>query len=113
MLKVYYPELFPEGSNQRRIYEEQCSGPGALISFDLPSKKAAFRFLDCLEVFTLAVSLGGNESLAEHPAAHTHSDIPYEMRQKIGVGEGMARLSIGLEDPEDLLTDVLQALEKI
>lgn len=113
VLKVNYPELFPEGSNQRAIYEKQCSGPGALISFDLPSKKAAFRFLDNLEVFTLAVSLGGNESLAEHPAAHTHSDIPYEVRQKIGVGEGMARLSIGLEHPDDLLADVLQALEKI
>ncbi len=113
VLQVNYPELFPEGSNQRKIYEKQCSGPGALISFDLASKKAAFAFLDALEVFTLAVSLGGNESLAEHPAAHTHSGIPAEIRAKIGVGEGLARLSIGLEHPDDLIADVLQALEKI
>jgi methionine-gamma-lyase len=113
VLSVQYPTLFPEGGSQRAIFEKQCSGPGALISFDLPSKKAAFRFLDSLNVFTLAVSLGGNESLAEHPAAHTHSDVPYEVRRKIGIGEGMVRLSIGLEHPDDLLADVLQALDKI
>ncbi|HUX08056.1 MAG TPA: PLP-dependent transferase [Acidobacteriota bacterium] len=113
VLSVNYPELFPEGSTQRAIYEKQCTGSGALISFDLASKKAAFAFLDALEVFTLAVSLGGNESLAEHPAAHTHSGIPAEIRAKIGVGEGLARLSIGLEHPDDLLADIFQALEKI
>jgi methionine-gamma-lyase len=113
VLHVNYPTLFPEGSSQRRIYEKQCTGSGALISFDLASKKAAFEFLDSLKVFTLAVSLGGNESLAEHPAAHTHSGIPPEVRAKIGVGEGLARLSIGLEHPDDLLGDIMQALAKI
>lgn len=113
VLNVYYPELFPEGSRQQEIYRKQCTGAGALISFDLASKSAAFRFLDNLEVFTLAVSLGGNESLAEHPAAHTHSGVPPEVRAKIGVGEGMVRLSIGLEHRQDLLDDILQALDKI
>jgi methionine-gamma-lyase len=113
VLQTYYPDLFPQGSEQRAIYEKQCSGPGALISFDLASKKAAFNFLDNLEVFTLAVSLGGNESLAQHPAAHTHSGIPPEVRSKICVGEGMVRLSIGLEHQDDLLDDVMRALEKV
>lgn len=111
VLKVYYPELFPAGSRQREIYEKQCTGPGALISFDLASKELAFRFLNNLNVFTLAVSLGGNESLAEHPAAHTHSGVPREVRDKIGVGEGMVRLSVGLEHIDDLTADVLHALE--
>ena len=110
--EVFYPELFPAGSKQRAIYEKQCSGPGGLISFELDSKQAAFSFLNALKVFTLAVSLGGNESLAEHPAAMTHADIPLEVRQKIGVSEELARLSVGLEHPDDLLEDVLQALEK-
>ena len=113
VLDVYYPELFPAGSTQRAIWEKQCSGAGALISFDLASKVASFRFLDNLKVFTLAVSLGGNESLAEHPAAHTHSGVPPEVRMKIGVGDSMVRLSIGLEHPDDLLADIMQALDKV
>ena len=113
ILNVYYPELFPEGSNQRAIWQKQCSGAGSLISFDLASKEASFTFLDSLKIFTLAVSLGGNESLAEHPAAHTHSGVPPEVRAKIGVGESLARLSIGLEHPDDLLADVMQALDKV
>lgn len=111
VLKVYYPELFPAGSRQHAIYEKQCSGPGALISFDLASKKQAFCFLNNLKVFTLAVSLGGNESLAEHPAAHTHSGVPEEVRAKIGVGEGLVRLSVGVEHIDDLLADIHQALD--
>jgi len=113
VLNVYYPELFPEGSRQQEIYRRQCTGSGALISFDLASKNAAFQFLDNLKVFTLAVSLGGNESLTEHPAAHTHSGVPPEVRAKIGIGEGMVRLSIGLEHRQDLLDDIMQALDKI
>ena len=113
VLAVNYPELFAAGSRQRAIYEKQCSGPGSLISFELASKEACFRFLDSLEVFTLAVSLGGNESLAEHPAAHTHSDIPAEVRQKIGVGDNLARLSVGIEHADDLIADIMQALEKL
>lgn len=111
VLRVAYPEQFPRGSRQREIYEKQCSGPGALISFDVASKDIAFKFLNNLEIFTLAVSLGGNESLAEHPAAHTHSGVPKEIREKIGVGEAMVRLSVGLEDPDDLMADVRRALE--
>jgi methionine-gamma-lyase len=111
VLKVAYPEQFPAGSKQREIYEKQCSGPGALISFDVASKDIAFKFLNNLEIFTLAVSLGGNESLAEHPAAHTHSGVPKEIRDKIGVGDGMVRLSVGLENVDDLISDVSRALD--
>lgn len=112
VLKVYYPEQFPKSSRQREIYEKQCSGPGSLISFDLASKQQCFRFLNNLGVFTLAVSLGSNESLAEHPASMTHSGIPIEVREKIGVGEGLVRLSVGLEHPDDLIEDVKLALAK-
>lgn len=112
VLKVYYPEHFPRKSHQWKIYQKQCSGPGSLISFDLASKQQCFRFLNNLKVFNLAVSLGSNESLAEHPAAMTHSGVPKEVREKIGVGEGMARLSVGLEHVDDLIEDVKQALEK-
>ena len=104
--------MFPAGSKQKAIYEKQCEAPGALITFDLASKKQSFEFLNNLQIFTLAVSLGGNESLAEHPAAHTHSGVPIETRAKIGIGEAMVRLSVGVEDVDDLIDDIMQALEK-
>jgi len=111
VMKVLYPEHFPAGSRQEEIYKKQCSGPGALISFEVASKEIAFKFLNNLEVFNLAVSLGGNESLAEHPAAHTHSGVDKEVRDKIGVSETMIRLSVGLENIDDLIADVTRALE--
>jgi methionine-gamma-lyase len=110
VMRVAYPEQFEPGSKQREIYEKQCSGPGALISFDVASKKIAFKFLNNLHIFTLAVSLGGNESLAEHPAAHTHSGVPKEIRDKIGVNDCLVRLSVGLENVDDLIDDIKQAL---
>ena len=67
-------------------------------------------FLNALQVFKLAVSLGGTESLASHPAAMTHSGVPFEVRQKIGVLETTIRLSIGVEHPDDLIADLAQAL---
>ncbi len=111
--RVVYPTLFGGRNPQRRIYKQQCTGAGAIISFDLGSKAAAFRFLDALEVATLAVSLGGNETLAEHPATMTHSDIPPERQREIGITEGLVRLSVGIEDPLDLLADVEQALTRL
>ena len=71
---------------------------------------AAFRTLNALKVFKLAVSLGGTESLASHPAAMTHSGIPADIRARIGILETTIRLSIGIEDADDLIADLTQAL---
>jgi methionine-gamma-lyase len=110
--KVYYP-LFSEG-RQYEIYKKQCLGPGAMISFDINGdEETAFKFLDNLKVFKIAVSLGGTESLAEHPWSMTHSDIENDEKLKIGITESTIRLSIGIEDVEDLINDLKQALDQI
>ena len=85
-----------------------------MISFELVGGEAeAFRFLNALQIFHLAVSLGGTESLAEHPATMTHSDVDPEERIEMGITEKMVRLSIGVEHPEDLLADLAQALAAV
>jgi methionine-gamma-lyase len=110
--KVFYPTLFEEGSIQAEIYENQCSGPGSLIAFEVEGgEEAAFAVLDSFEIMRLAVSLGGTESLVEHPMRMTHSDIPPEELEEYGVSEGMIRMSVGIEHINDLKRDLLQALE--
>ncbi|WP_353622777.1 PLP-dependent transferase [Aliirhizobium terrae] len=74
---------------------------------------AAFRFLNALQIIKLAVSLGGTESLASHPATMTHSGVPVEVRQRIGVLDTTIRLSVGIEHPDDLIADLAQALESV
>ncbi|GAB4036240.1 MAG: cystathionine gamma-synthase family protein [Rubrivivax sp.] len=94
-----------------RVYARQCSGMGSTFSITLRGgQAAAFRFLNALQIFKLAVSLGGTESLASHPASTTHSGVPAELRQRIGVVDGLVRLSIGIEHPDDLIADLRQAL---
>lgn len=108
---VFYPDLLPEGSRQRAIYERQCSGPGSVISFELDGGKAkAFRTLNALKVCKLAVSLGGTETLIEHPATMTHSDVAPEIQARAGITEGLIRLSVGIENTQDILSDLEQAL---
>ncbi|MBV1797587.1 cystathionine gamma-synthase family protein [Siccirubricoccus sp. G192] len=95
----------------RRVYDAQCSGPGSTFSIELRGGQAeAFRVLNGLRVFKLAVSLGGTESLACHPASTTHSGIPAAVRARIGVTEGLIRLSVGIEHADDLIADLAQAL---
>ncbi len=99
------------GPEARRVYAAQCSGMGSTFSIVLRGgQPAAFRFLNALQIFKLAVSLGGTESLASHPASTTHSGVPAELRQRMGVVDGLVRLSIGIEHPEDLVADLAQAL---
>lgn len=113
VLRVYYPEAFSPDSEQFRIYRKQCLAPGSIISFDLEGgEKEAFRFLNHLHLIKLAVSLGGTESLAEHPATMTHADIPPDLQVKMGITPSMIRLSVGVEHPEDLVHDLDQALRK-
>ncbi|MET0241613.1 MAG: cystathionine gamma-synthase family protein [Sphingobium sp.] len=106
-----HPSQLAEGSRQAALFAEQCTGMGSTFSFDIVGgEAAAFRFLNALQIFKLAVSLGGTESLASHPATTTHSGVPVEVRDRIGVLESTVRLSIGIEHPDDLVADLDQAL---
>ncbi|MFD2785541.1 cystathionine gamma-synthase family protein [Hymenobacter rubripertinctus] len=99
---------------QQDIYRRQCLSPGSMISFDIRGGEAeAFRFLNALKLIKLAVSLGGTESLAEHPGTMTHSDITLEDQKEMGITPQMIRLSIGVEDPQDLMLDLGQAFEAV
>ena len=103
-----------EEDPQFELYRRQCAAPGAMIAFEIRGGEAeAFRFLNALELVKLAVSLGGTESLAEHPFTMTHADVEPKLKIRSGVTESMIRLSIGVEHPEDQVADVKQALEKV
>jgi cystathionine beta-lyase/cystathionine gamma-synthase len=103
--RVRYPGLVSHEGNA--LAERQMSGPGGMISFELSGSLAqASAFLRALRIFACAESLGGVESLAEHPAIMTHASMSAEVRRSLGIGDGLLRLSIGLEDPGDLLADL-------
>jgi methionine-gamma-lyase len=90
-----------------RVYRQQCLGPGAMISFYLKGgEEEAFRFLNSLQLIRLAVSLGGTESLAEHPAAMTHYGLDPQLKEQLGIAPNLVRLSVGLEHPDDLIADL-------
>jgi methionine-gamma-lyase len=110
---IAYPPFFAEGTRQAEVFSNQCTGAGSTFAFDIAGgQAAAFRFLNALEIFKLAVSLGGTESLASHPATTTHSGVPLDVRDRIGVLESTVRLSIGIENSDDILADLAQALER-
>ncbi len=113
--KVYYLGFIRAiDAGQYEIYKKQCDSAGAMVSFDVKGgEKAAFRFLDNLQLIKLAVSLGSTESLAEHPATMTHSDIPAEEKKVMMISDKMVRLSVGVENYADLIWDIEQALEKV
>jgi cystathionine beta-lyase/cystathionine gamma-synthase len=108
---VLYPGL--PGHPQHAVQKAQSTGFGALITFDLGSYEAAKIFLDRVQVLSLAESLGGVETLTSHPATMTHASVPAPERQKLGITDGLVRISVGIEDLEDLLEDVDQALRGI
>jgi methionine-gamma-lyase len=112
--QVYYPGLLKEGTNQYRIYRQQCSGAGSLIAFEVQGdEKEAFAVLDHFEICKLAVSLGGTETLVEHPLRMTHADVPPAQLALHGVNGSMIRMSVGLEHVDDLKADLAQALDAI
>ena len=107
---VYYPGLTSHPFH--KIAKKQMTGFGGMVSFTFVSgrKEESILFLEKLKVFTLAESLGGVESLANHPALMTHASIPEDKRKEIGITDDLVRLSVGIEDIEDLITDLEQAL---
>ena len=109
--KLHYLGLLAESSAEKALYDRQCTGAGSTFSFDIKGgEKEAFAFLNALKIFKLAVSLGGTESLASHPAVMTHSGVPLEVRDRIGVLDTTIRLSVGIEHSDDLIADLTQAL---
>ena len=102
------------GSRQHDIYQRHCEGAGSTFSLYLKGGEAeAFRFLDALKLVKLAVSLGGTESLASHPAAMTHLSVSPARKADLGIGDNLVRISIGVEHPDDLVADMEQALAAV
>lgn len=111
---VYFPGLLKTTDPQYIIYKKQCLANGAMLSFDITGGEAeAFVFLNNLKLIKLAVSLGGTESLAEHPYTMTHVDIPQDEKNHLNITEKMIRLSIGLENYKDIIWDLAQALDTV
>ena len=99
---------------QQDIYNRHCSGAGSTFSLFIKGGEAeSFKFLDALKIAKLAVSLGGTETLASHPAAMTHLSVPQERKDALGITDNLVRISIGIEDPDDLIADFEQALSQV
>jgi cystathionine beta-lyase/cystathionine gamma-synthase len=109
--RVFYPGL--AAHPQHEIAKRQQTGFGAMISFDLGSLDAARTLLNHVRLCSLAESLGGVETLISHPASMTHASIPADIRQRIGITDGLVRLSVGIEDAEDLIADLDSALARV
>ncbi len=109
--KIYYPGL--ESHPQHALASKQCSGFGGMISFDVGSLEKAKRIVESTHIFALAESLGGVESLIGHPVTMTHASIPKAKRESMGLTDGIVRLSVGVEDVEDLIGDLNYAFEQI
>lgn len=109
---VNYLGLIDKNHRDYELSRKQCSAPGAMVSFEIyGGEKEAFQFLNNLKMVKLAVSLGGTESLAEHPSSMTHAGIEKEHQLEIGIKPNLIRISIGIEHHEDIINDLTQALE--
>jgi cystathionine beta-lyase/cystathionine gamma-synthase len=106
--RVLYPGL--PGHPGHEVQKRQASGFGSMVTLELGSYDAAKAMLDRVQVVSLAESLGGVESLISHPASMTHASVPPARRAELGLTDGMVRLSVGIEEAEDLLADLEQAL---
>lgn len=112
--KILYLGSLKPGDPDYEVYKRQYSTAGAMISFEIKGgEKEAFKFLNSLKLIKLAVSLGGTESLAEHPATMTHAGVDPELRKEIGITEKLVRLSIGVENSDDLIRDISNALNAV
>ena len=112
--RVGYLGFLDPASRQADIYRRHCEGAGSTFSLYLRGgEREAFAFLDALKVAKLAVSLGGTETLASHPAGMTHLSVPDERKKALDIRDNLVRISIGIEDPDDLIADFAQALASI
>ncbi len=111
--KVYHPELI-EDAKYKAVYNRQCTAAGSTFAFVIDAPKSdVFKLINSLSLFKSAVSLGGTESLVCHPASTTHSGVAKELRDITGVNDGLVRLSIGLEHPDDLIADLNNAFNLV
>jgi methionine-gamma-lyase len=111
---VGYLGFLEEGSSQADIYRRHCTGAGSTFSLYLKGgEQEAFAFLDALKIAKLAVSLGGTETLASHPAGMTHLSVPAERKAALGISDNLVRISVGVEDAGDLIADIDQALAAV
>ncbi|MDH3517901.1 MAG: PLP-dependent transferase, partial [Acidimicrobiia bacterium] len=114
VIKVRYLGFLKAGDAQYELYKRQCSAAGAMISFEVEGgEEGAFRLLNSLSLVSLAVSLGGTESLAEHPYTMTHAGVDPDHKIATGVTPGLVRLSVGVEHPDDLIADLSHALQSV
>ena len=112
--RVHYLGFLEEGDPHKTVFDRQCSAPGSTFAFDVKGgEKEAFALLDHLQIMKLAVSLGGTETLISHPASMTHSGVARELREEIGLSDALIRISIGIENVEDLISDLAQGLEYV
>jgi methionine-gamma-lyase len=108
---VWHLAFLPKGDRGRAVFKRQCKAAGSTFAFTVHGgEAAAFRVLDALQVVKLAVSLGGTETLASHPASTTHSGVSKDVRDALGVSDGLIRISVGIENADDLIADLEQAL---
>jgi methionine-gamma-lyase len=111
---VWYLGFLPDDDPGQSVMARQCRAPGSTFSFEVVGGEAeAFKLLDHLQVIKLAVSLGGTETLASHPASTTHSGVPVAIREQVGVTDALVRISVGIENATDLIADLKQALEMV
>ncbi|MEZ5500207.1 MAG: cystathionine gamma-synthase family protein [Steroidobacteraceae bacterium] len=111
---VNYLGFLAADDPRRKVFERQCQSAGSTFSFTVRGgEREAFQFLDSLSVMKLAVSLGGTETLISHPASTTHSGVPKETRDRLGVTDALIRISVGIENADDLIADLELGLSKI
>ena len=112
--KIYYPGLLTEDDPQYKVFKKQCSGCSSTFSFTIKGGETeAFKVLDSMQMAMLAVSLGGTETLVQHPASMTHSSVDPARREEIGISDNLIRISVGIECPADIIADLDQALAQI
>ena len=107
--KIYYPGLLSHPGHE--LAKKQMTGFGGMIAFDLGSRDRAKRFLEAVRLCSLGESLGGVETLISHPATMTHASVPPDERARLGITDGLVRISVGIEDVEDLIADLDQAFQ--
>jgi cystathionine gamma-synthase/methionine-gamma-lyase len=110
--RVRYLGFLEKGTRDGDVFHAQSSMAGSTFAFDLADEKAAFRMLNALQVMKLAVSLGGTETLICHPGSTTHRGVDPELRKRQGFSDGLVRISVGIENPDDLIADLEQALQQ-